>query len=110
MATLYFLDKFCKSNRHMFTKAMTAPEILIGSVSKIYIEHKMLCFETSVYVFGVNSIVLPMLSDPMLSIWIGSNIVIVPVCIGACYVVPAYRTYNSYTNNKLKIFNLKQTE
>ena len=106
MATIRLLDKFCKHNKHLFIKATTTPEVLIGGLSKAYIEHQLLCFELGTYITIPNLIMSPFV-DVLISPIILYNLIMVPACIVVPYAIPGYRIYNAFENKTIEIIDWK---
>lgn len=105
MLLLCLLDNFFKRNKYMFVKAITTPEIIIGGVTKVYIEHYVVSFELSLYLIGGNLIMLPY-DKQLYTCIIAYNVIMIPTCITMPYLIPGYRLYKSFNNKTLKIINL----
>ena len=108
MASLYILKKLCKGlSPNTFIPAITNVDILVSSVSKLYIEHTLLKTEMNVYNIILSFPAYTSLGDSFHKLLIPYAISLL-ITMPIIYGIPIYRTYKSIVNKNLQIINFEK--
>ena len=105
MASLYILKNLStKVFPKLFKPAIINTEIIIGSCSKLYIEHNLLFLEGMFLSSGLGILGTTINSNILLSLSALSFVITVP----GSYALPAYRTLKCYHDDTLQIINIEK--